>query len=316
MPRSTILILTWSILSWAALISISRALLVSLEFDPWMFTFLQLASGGVFLLLISKGTEAGLSALRRFDTWLVGAFRVGTGALMMSALVHVNAMQVGLIGAVNVPMSVIGVYFLFARKPGMTEIWGHLILLAGAAAVAVGLDSGLANPAITLLVLSQVCVVVSSLLAERHPHMNALDQNTRLRLTGIVLLVTALFFAGLRLLQAGMAPGLGLDTRTLQDLAHPGLWLAGIGLGISLRGLSTYLGFRAAALAGTQNYLMAVMSLPFISILFEYCLAGFGLGQWPEVGQADLIGGVFVVVGGVAIAVLRKSYGLKNKAAA
>ena len=238
MRGSAVPVLVAAVASWALLLACSRSAVVGLALDPWMFTFLQLASGGVFLLLVSAGAEVGLAALKRVDTWLIGALRVGTGALFMAALVHVNVMQAGFLGAINIPMAMLGVYLMFDRRPVASEFWGHLLVIAGTLTIALGLEGGVANPAVVLMLLSEVCVVGASLLAERHPHMTALALRTRLRLTGVVLLVTATAFAAWRGLQARLGLAGDDGAITLDALARPELWLAGLGLGIALCGLS------------------------------------------------------------------------------
>ncbi|UUX49840.1 hypothetical protein NUH88_20905 [Nisaea acidiphila] len=289
--------------SWALLLALSRAAILGL--DPWMFTFLQLASGGIFLLVVSTGAVSESNALLRTDTWLVGAFRVGTAALYMASLLHVDVMQASFFGSIGVPASALAVWLMFGRRPMNAELWGHLPLIAGAATVASGFDDGFLNPAVGLLLISQCCVLGANLLAERHPHMQALAPRTRMRLTGSVLVITAAGFAALRFLQdfAGLAGS--ESAHEPPDLMQPELWIAGLGLGVTLRGLSTYLGFRAAAVAGTQNYMAAVLALPVIGALLEAAIAWTGYGSWPEVSRSDLIGGAMIVFGGLVVVLVR-----------
>lgn len=297
--------------SWALLLALSRATVLGFGLDPWMFTFLQLISGGIFLLLIAWGAEAGSSALLRADTWLIGAFRVGTAALYMASLLHVDVMQASFFGAIGVPASALAVWLLFDRRPAAGEIWGHVPLIAGAAVVASGFEGSFFNPAVGLLLVSSCCVLGANLLAERHPHMQALGPKTRLRLTGTVLVITAAGFATWRFLQSSVdwaGPAQGLE---LGDLLRPELWIAGLGLGITLRGLCTYLGFRAAAVAGTQNYMAATLALPIMGAVLECAIAWSGYGSWPDFAATDGVGGALIIGGGLAVFLARRRRGSK-----
>jgi len=292
--------------SWALLLALSRAMVLGFGLDPWMFTFLQLISGGIFLLLISRGGDTGGSVLFRADTWLIGIFRVGTAALYMASLMHVDVMQASFFGAIGVPASTLAVWLLFDRRPALAELWGHVLLIAGSMIVASGFDAGFLNPAVGLLLISTCCVLGSNLLAERHPQMQALGPKTRLRLTGTVLVITAAGFAVVRGLQSSVdwaGPVGGLDPG---DLLRPELWIAGLGLGITLRGLCTYLGFRAAAVAGTQNYMAAVLAMPVVGALLECAIAWSGYGAWPAFTASDGAGGSLIVLGGLIVAYVRQ----------
>ncbi|WP_193170723.1 EamA family transporter [Nisaea nitritireducens] len=306
MQKSAVPVLIASVLTWALLLVCSRALVIGLDLDPWMFTFLQMGSGGLFFIVISWGADAGISALRRLDTWLIGIFRIGTAALYMAALVHVDVLQAGFFGAIGVPVSAFAVCLLFSRRPTRLEVLGHIPLVAGSVTTAFGFDGSLDNPALFLLILSLICVLSASLFAERHPHMTALAPRTRLRLTGIVLLLTAVGFAFWRIVQS--ATGM-TDSADLMELMRPELWAAALGLGITLRGLATYLGFRAAAVAGTHNYLAAVLILPMVGAVLEGIVANHGYGPWPEIGPHQIAAGVLIVSGGTMVIYARKRAG-------
>jgi len=306
MQKSVLPILISSVGTWALLLVCSRALVIGLDLDPWMFTFLQMGSGGLFFIVISRGAEVGVTALWRIDTWLIGVFRIGTAALYMAALLHVDVLRAGFIGSISVPMSALAVCLLFNRRPTRLELLGHIPLIAGCSVTALGLDGSLENPALLLLMLSQVCVLTASLFAERHPHMMALAPRTRLRLTGIVLLLTAMGFAVWRILQS--AAGLAGDA-DVTELMRPELWAAGLGLGITLRGLATYLGLRAAAVAGTHNYLAAALALPVVGAVLECFVAWNGYGAWPDIGPFQVIAGTLIVSGGMLVIYARKRAG-------
>ena len=69
-------ILVSSLVVWAGLLTISRALLLTTGIDPWAFTFIQMLSGGVTLLIF---------AWRPGMSWRGGCAARGPGARSFSA---------------------------------------------------------------------------------------------------------------------------------------------------------------------------------------------------------------------------------------
>lgn len=265
-----ILVSAAAILSWSALIAISRILLVRYGFDPWAYTFLQLCAGGVCLLAIGRlgrGHGASLDSFRRPSTWILGVLRVLSAALFTAVLVWVSAMEAGVLGAVNVPMVAVAVWLVLGRRPARLEWLGHAVILTAIAALVLRLEGGFANPAVILMLLNEVCLVAGTLLAERHPDNTASAPGGRARFTGAVLLVTAGLFLGLRILEGG---GVG-DV----DWSAP-LIVSALLVGVLLRGPSMFLTFWATRLIGSQNYMASCTALPVIGMVLEQ--AAFELG--------------------------------------
>lgn len=306
MGGSKVAVLAGAVGSWALLLALSRAAVLTWGLDPWMFTFLQLISGGAFLLVVSSGAETGTTALRRPDTWLIGIFRVATAAFYTVALVYVDVMQASLFNAYGTPLAAVAVWLVFSRRPSRLELWGHVPILIGSVTVASGFEGGFTNPAVFFLLLSGICVLGANLLAERHPHMAALSPRTRIRVTGAVLLLTAFGFAGWRALQAVVGWAGPSGDFEASDLLLPELWIAGIGIGITLRGLSTYLGFRAAAVAGAHNYTASLLAMPLIGAGLEALLASAGYGVVPRFGSSDLLACCFTLGGGAIVVLARR----------
>ena len=62
--------------SLAGLLAISRALLLITGIDPWAFTFVQMLSGGVILMIFAWRPGVSWRAVVRPLTWLFGLSRV------------------------------------------------------------------------------------------------------------------------------------------------------------------------------------------------------------------------------------------------
>ncbi|MEM1050220.1 MAG: EamA family transporter [Pseudomonadota bacterium] len=262
--RKAFFVTAGAIVSWGAVSALSRVLLLRLDLDPWAFSFLQLCAGGVALMLIAGGKSPPLASLGRPTTWILGALRVLSAALYTTVLGWLSVLEAGTIGAVSVPLAALCVWLILGRRPARREWFGHLIILGGILTLFVHLDAPIQAPVAGLLGLNAVAIVTLSILAERHPDNLSDEPGVRLRFTGAVLLVTALFFLTLRILSPG-APDAAWPEPTW-DLQLIAISAA---VGIFLRAPSMVLSFWAIRLAGTQNYTAAIAFLPLTGMAFE-----------------------------------------------
>jgi hypothetical protein len=301
--RQAILVSAAAILSWSALIAISRILLVRFGFDPWAYTFLQLCAGGICLLAIGGRGRISLDSFRRPSTWILGMLRVLSAALFTAVLVHVSAMEAGVLGAVNVPMVAVAVWLVFGRRPARMEWFGHAVILVAIAPLVVTLEGGIANPAVILMLLNEVCLVAGTLLAERHPDNASSEPGSRARFTGAVLLVTAGLFLALRIVEDG---GVG-------DVDWNGpLIISAILVGVILRGPSMFLTFWSTRLIGSQNYMACCTALPVIGMALEQAAFHWGLIDLSRFRSetvlltAGVVAGTLIVVAARVRAVRRR----------
>ena len=265
--RPSILVSAAAVLSWSALIAISRILLVRYDFDPWAYTFIQLCAGGVCLLAIGGYGRVSLASFARPSTWILGILRVLSAALFTAVLVHVSAMEAGVLGAINMPMVAVAVWLFFDRRPTRLEWLGHAAILIAIVPLVVRLEGGIANPAVILMIFNEIVLVAGTLMAERHPDNSGTEPGSRARFTGAVLLVTAGLFLALQVLEVG---GVG-DVEWSAPLI-----VSAVLVGVFLRGPSMFLTFWSTRLIGSQNYVACCTLLPVIGMALEQ--AAFHLG--------------------------------------
>lgn len=283
---------------------VSRIVLVAYDVDPWSFTFVQLITGGAVSVAMSAGGDAvDWSSLCRPQTWLYGILRVTTAAAFTAALAHTTVTYAGLLGTTNVVLGVVGAALFFGRWPSRTEYAGLALLVAGVAMlIGTQLDGGLRNPAVTLMLISEFAVVGASLLAERHPDNVADDRRVRLRFSGVVLLLTATLFLVLRLLQQAIGGG---SLAAAVD-ASPAMWIAGVAVGVALRGPAMYTSLNAVRLVGADVYLMVAASLAFIGLLLETVAGILGVIEPATYGPVDAILLIIIATGAVSVFACRR----------
>ncbi|MEL6984479.1 MAG: DMT family transporter [Actinomycetota bacterium] len=293
-----------SIALWALLLVVSRIVLVTYEVDPWSFTFVQLIAGGAVSVAASgRGGTVDWSSLRRIQTWLYGGLRVITASAFTAALAHTTVTYAGLLGTTNVVFGVIGAALVFGRRPGGAEYVGLGLIVVGVSLViASRLEGGVRNPAVALMLISEVAVVGASLLAESHPDNAGHDRRARLRFSGVVLLATATLFLLVRLLQEGIDGG---SLGAAVDVS-PVMWIAGILVGVTLRGPAMYTSLNAIRLVGAEVYLMVAASLAFIGLAMETVAGRIGVVEPASYGALDVVLPTLIAAGAVSVFAIRQ----------
>lgn len=292
--------------SWALLLVASRALILQFDFDPWTFALVQMAAGGLAMMWLGRGTTRARETLLSPLTWLYGVLRVGTAAFFTAALVHTTTANAAFLGIVAVPLAALAAAVVLGAKPTRWELVGHGVVLAGLAAIAVGLDGGLSNPAVLLMLLSELCVVGASLIAELHPVNRGEDERSRAFLSGAVLCASAVALTLCLAVGDVLLPAL-FERDAARGLGSPLLLLSAIAVGAVLRGPSIHLSLRAIRLAGATRYLAAMATLPLMAFGFEAAFVGLGLLS-PAPHDAMVFGlGVLCVAGSLGVLIARSA---------
>jgi hypothetical protein len=306
--------LVLSEISWAILLVASRFAVSGFEIDPFLFSTIQLFSGGVVLTLLSRQRIVWRDFLLDRHTLLYGLARVGTGAFFTAALVHVMASSASMLGIFNVTVGMLFAVILHRKLPGRGELWGHLLIAAGFLALCLQLQDGFANPAVLYMLASEVCVVVSTIAAERHPQNQDDNAARRAYLTGVLLTVSGfltvlvtLIIQGLNFAIFDRTPG-AAPLKSMYGLMQPEIWIAGILFGIFLRGPVVYFSLRAIQQAGGQSYLAFSAFLPFLSLGLERLAAAFGFGGGIQTTSHQIAIGLVMVLGSLWILACQQSW--------
>lgn len=311
MTSSSLNVLLSALFGWALVLVVSRALLIGFGFDPWLFTLIQMLTGGIFLIAIAGRGPAIGGALRNPWTWVYGVLRIVTAALFTAALVHISTANAAFLAVSSVPISAVLLWLVLSRRPLRQELPGHALIIGGLVLLGFSLDDGWHNPAIWLMAGSEVCVVATTAIAELHPLNRTNDMRQRASLTGVMLLASALVMLASALglaFTAAWLPGLrdlvpvSLPWLTDPALAlDPVLWGFAAAVGIALRGPSMFFSLKAIHLVRTENYLAAMATLPFMCLLLESLV--HAAGWLPPVTLANLttMFGLLMTLGSLAV---------------
>lgn len=311
LTSSSLTVLVSALFGWALVLVVSRMLLIGFGFDPWLFTLIQMLTGGIFLIAVAGRGPAVGGALRNPWTWVYGTLRIVTAALFTAALVHISTANAAFLAVTSVPISAVMLWLVLSRRPLRQELPGHALIVGGLVLLVFTLDGGWHNPAILLMAGSEICVVATTAIAELHPLNRTNDMRQRASLTGVMLLASALVMLASALglaFAATWLPGLReLVPVSLPWLADPALaldpflWILAAAVGIALRGPSMFFSLKAIYLVRTENYLAAMATLPFMCMLLESI--AYAAGWLPPVTLASptTAFGLIMTLGSLAV---------------
>ena len=302
-------------LFWAMLLVCNRIALTSFDIDPYAMTCWQLVFGGVALVLMAPGRRIPWRQFTLPINWAYGILRVMTGVTWTAALVYISAPQSGILSQTGMPLAALAATFILGRPPGRSEWLGHAALIAGAVWLAWHLPGGFANPAVLLMLASEVTAISSSILAEKHPDNQIKDAWAHLRFTGVLLLITASIFLAVPPLVDLISP-VPIPYISTAGLFGTETLIAGLLIGVLFRGPAMVLSLRSIKTAGIEKYILSTSVLPFILLGLEMIAARLGLTPTPAHDSVFWISSLLVMIGIVQITVSKQRHSAKLRALA
>ena len=306
-------------IGWSVLLVASWFAVASLELEPFLFSTLQLFAGGIVLTFLSNQPVNWRDFLLDKYTLLYGLARVGTGAFFTATLVHLVASNASMLGVSSVTVGMLFAIVLHRKVPGRYEVWGHMLIVAGFLALCLNLDGSFRNPALFYMLASEVCVVIATLAAERHPQNQDNNSSRQAYLTGVLLTVsgflTVLIIFALHAINV-VVFGMGSGSNPLEFLSHLlrlEIWLAGGIFGVFLRGPAVYFSLRAIQLAGGQSYLAFSAFLPFLSLGLEQAAALIGYDSAVQTTSAQVVIGLVMVMGSLWILACQQNWPISHR---
>jgi hypothetical protein len=265
-----------SIAAWAILLGINKHILHEHQISPWLFTFIEHAFGGCLFMLIAWRPSHSFLAALRWETWAYGALRVLSAASLTAALAHVSVFEATLMGMISLPIAAVVAYRLNHERSSGRETLAHGAIVASALALSQIAGGDHANKAFLLILLSELCVVGSVFISERHPDNKPSGFAQKMWFTGIALTTTSVVLLGAGLIEGVINAG----ARESDAQAGPEIWAAAAAaaVGVGLRGPAVLLSFWSVRLVGAANYILATTLLPIFGFGFELLLNRFDLG--------------------------------------
>lgn len=248
---------------------------------PWQLALWQLIFASLVLLLFSGWGRTGLNTLKSWYTWGIGLTRVMSIVLFLPALAYVSATEATLLLKLNVFVTMGLAYYYLNRKPAKSDLVGITAIVAGLALIISNQMGGLFSPAVLLIFGATTTISISTFLTELHPVSNqSISVRARCRYTAVVLFVISVIFLIMSLLLSFVSPSIHAYVTATGDTSWQVLMITAFVGGVFIRAPTTYFSFLAIRLVKSENYLMLLSLIPFVTMGLESILILFGI--FPE----------------------------------
>lgn len=239
-----------------------------------------LTSAIATLAVVGIGTQA-LAIVRHPMSWLVGLAMILLEILYYQTLTYVTPAHGNVMLRIGIPISMIAGWLLLRRRAPPLAIAGAGVIV-GAIVFLVGVTAPEVRwPMAVVGTLAAACMVVRGFAAEFHPwNRSAKTVQDKLRITGLVLLVTSILSLALTALAAaamtaGLLPPTPLVPSTAQMLHAPTLLLGGLAGG-AVYTLMMYLNFASVVKITTENLTAMMAFSPATAWVFQELGAPLG----------------------------------------
>lgn len=315
MERGIYLAIT-ALVIWGILDATSRYAVVTLDANPFIFSCLNLIFGGLALLALGGKGWGNLETFKNPYTWVFGFFRVMMTIFVVCSFLFITASEEGFMIRISAVMAVVWLWVFCKKEPAKKELPGIALIVFGFLLLVLRQEDHFLNLGVIFVLLGALCDTILSITAEKHPiSSRALDFRTRARYTGVILIVTSLFFTGVALIFAILSDKtsyLPLENATiahwipsLSDFTHIPTILAALFVGIFLRAPSMYCYLFAARLIKADMLLMVSTLATFSTLMAESVFSLFGLLDISALDFTDIFAGLLMTAGALFTVITR-----------
>lgn len=249
---------------------------------PIAFVLYAIVMASVAMLAVT-GLGGDARAIARHPmSWLVGAAIIGVEVFYYLTITYVSPTHGNLVFRFAIPIAMAAGWMLFSRRPAPLALAATVVVTGAAAFVVAIADPAVRWPMLASGLLGSVCLAVRGFAGEFHPwNRAARTVRDKLRVTGILLLVTSLLSLALVTLLAGAIAASALPplrfVPTVADMRHVPTILLGTIAGGGILALMNLLQFSAVVKITTEN-ITAIMALsPVTTWMFQEIGVALGL---------------------------------------
>lgn len=249
---------------------------------PIAFVLYAILTSSVATLAVTGlGNDALAIALHPMS-WLVGIAIILVEVFYFLTITYVSPAQGNLVLRFAIPIAMIAGWAFFRRRPAPLAIAATVVVTLATAFVVAITDPAVRWPMTASGLLGSVFLVVRGFAGEFHPwNRAARTVRDKLRVTGILLLVTSFLSLALAALLAGAIAVSALPplrfVPTAAQMLHVPTILLGTLAGGGILALMNYLNFSAVVKITTEN-ITAIMALsPVTTLAFQEIGVALGL---------------------------------------
>jgi len=276
----------------------NRFAILNLGAAPWQFALWQLIFASLTLLTFSGFGHQGLSTLKHPYTWGIGLARVTSIVLFLPALAHITATEANLLLKLNIFIAMALAYALLNRTPNKKDFIGFSAIILGLFILIMQQQGGFFSAPVWLIFGASIAITIATFLTELHPISNkSLGVKARCRYTAVILLVISIIFLISSLLLAQISPTVHAYVTTQGTTNLSTFILAALVAGIFIRAPLTYYTFLSIRLIKSENFLMCMSLIPFITLSLESILTAIGVFPKNSITNATVFAAFLITCG-------------------
>jgi hypothetical protein len=281
------------------------AYVVGHQFDAHPIAFILYAmtvSALAILAITGPGSDARAIVLAP-QSWLIGFGTIGMELFYYWLLRYVPPADGSLLGRLMIPAAVVIGWILFARRPANLTLTGAAIVCLGVLPVLAYIEPAHLVPVIIATIGCVLAFNLRTFAGEFHPwNRNARTVMEKLRITGLVVLVTAVTSLALAALGAlltagGILPPLSIVPTGAQMLHLPTILLGAL-VGSIIHTAMSFLSLSAVVKITSENFAAATAFTPVATLVVQWIAGMLGLIPLFLV-DAKLLTAMAIVIGGV-----------------
>jgi len=252
-----------------------------------VFTFYSMAAAAAGMLAITGPGSDALKTISARQSWFYGAAAIGLEGLYFALVGVIKPAEASLSLRLAVPVSIIFGWLFLSRVLTARLALGGLIIVAAVIPIFLAMHVSLAIPAIILAVSCALLITIKTFASEFHPsNQRAKTAFDKLRITGLVVLSTALLGAALLVIAVSLTELAILPPSALipepKAFWHLPTLLCAVFGGAPIFVSMTYLTFSAVLKIGTERFLASTAFAPFSAVALEALAARLGLLNLPD----------------------------------
>jgi hypothetical protein len=285
-----------------AVLSVSYVLGQQVGAHPIAFILYAMFVSAVVLLAVTGFGPQALRIMLAPQSWLVGLGIIGIEVAYYILLDYVAPAHGSLLVRLAIPLSMVGGWVIFARRPSRLAIIGTCVVFAGIAPLLLTIDREYRVAGAAAGIAAASFSTLRSFAAEFHPwNRRATTVMEKLRVTGLVVLVTSLaslVLAGGAAVLIGMGhlPSTAMMPTAAQMLHAPTVLLAAAVGSIVLTAMAA-LSFSAVVKITTENLMAVHAFTPLATLLVQMAATAVGLIPTYALDPALLPGMAVMIVG-------------------
>ncbi len=263
-------------------LSLTYAVGHELGAHPGAFILYAMATSAVAMLAFTGIGPDARAIMLHPASWVVGFAIILVEVFYYLLLGNVSPTHGNLVVRIGTPLAMIVAYVLLRRKSPPLAIAAGAVIVAATIFVIALTAPDARLPVTAWGMLAAICMVVRGFAGEFHPwNRAARGVHEKVRITGLVVLVTSLLSLGLTALASGaialgLLPPTAFVPNAAQMLHVPTILLGTLAGGAILTAMA-YLSFSSLVKIGTENFTAMMALSPVTTWIFQGAGVAIGL---------------------------------------